>query len=203
MLTKEQIKNLKPGDPIVIHTKFYNLDSDGDVQFLSPYSSNDISRSFISCDYVSLPADSQSSTVNSQSKYDPTRLFKEGDIVKRRTVDGRTDPDVAEGIDLTVTNGEGIYGNVRVQEPNGRSIVTKSVFLELVTPVEELEPFTVVHKQALQHFQINHGKLNYMTFPYGLHKSNGWYHTITTAKAAAEAERDRLNAEYRKEHGND
>ena len=73
------------------------------------------------------------------------------------------------------------------------------VYLELVTPMEELEPFTVVHKPALQHFQINHGKLHYMTFPYGLHKANGWYHTITTAKAAAEAERYRLNSEYLKE----
>ena len=63
--------------------------------------------------------------------------------MKRRTVDGRTDPDVSEGINLTVTSDEDSHGNVHVKEPWGRSIVTKSVFLELVTPVEEAEPFYV------------------------------------------------------------
>lgn len=124
-------------------------------------------------------------------KYDPCRLFKKGDKVKRRTVDGRTDQEISEGIELTVIYGEDKYGNVRVQNPNGICIVTKSVFLELVTPVEELEPYFVFEDATS--WQVKKG--NSLCARYG--KA-----THPHAKEAAEAERDRLNAEYRKDENN-
>ena len=40
MLTQDQIKNLKKGDPIVIHTKFYHVDSAGDIWVDSPVRNN-------------------------------------------------------------------------------------------------------------------------------------------------------------------
>ena len=88
-------------------------------------------------------SDIESISPAEKPKYDPCRLFKKGDKVKRRTVDGRTNQELTECIELTVIYSKDKYGNVRVQLPSGISIVTKSVFLELVTPVEELEPYTL------------------------------------------------------------
>ncbi len=212
-LTEEQIKSLKKGDPVIIHGTFVRKCADGDILCMVAqwHGGEDFGISGDSPVYarprcVSLPTDSQSSTVNSQSKYDPCRLFRIGDIVKRRTVDGRTDPDVPEGIDLTVTTGEAKYGNVRVQEPNGRSIVTKAVFLELVTPVEELEPYILEEETAFAddepcgiihiYYNYNGGRDKVRTF-----YENG-PESWNATKAAAEAECKRLNEEHRKEQNN-
>ena len=181
MLTQEQIKNLKPGDPVVVRGEFKSVDDDGDFWIKT----DNCYRCYDPL-YVSLPSEHGTSVPT--PKHDPTRLFKEGDIVKRRIVDGRTDIDVAEGINLTVTRGEGIYGNLVVKEPNGRSIVTKSVFLELITPVEELEPYKLIDSPNT--YNIVRDSAMVMT----IHKKSH-----PNAKAAAEAERDRLNAEHRKE----
>ncbi len=195
-LTEEQLKNLKPGDIIDIRG-FVNLPlCNGNILVELRYEFDHRTLPAyqrISTEFISLPPE--------QPKHDPCRLFKEGDIVKRRTVDGRTDPDVPEGINLTVTTGEAKYGNVRVQEPNGRSIVTKAVFLELITPVEELEPYRIGKSDYNGFVNIEKkGKIIAM-IPYGkeLHE----HKTEEQALATAEAERDRLNAEHRKEHGND
>ena len=67
-------------------------------------------------------------------------------------------------------------------------------FLELVTPVEEIEPYRV-ETGGYNRFRIKKGNLEYSYFPFGEHCVLG----MDEAKAAAEAERDRLNAEYRKE----
>lgn len=128
------------------------------------------------------------SIYETKPKYDPCRLFKKGDKVKRRTVDGRTDQEISAGIELTVIYGEDKYGNVRVQNPNGICIVTKSVFLELVTPVEDLEPYFLF--EDTYSWQVK--RENKLCCRFG--KS-----THPHAREAAEAERDRLNAEWRKE----
>lgn len=185
-LTEEQIKNLKPYDTLILNNY--------PISYLGTYTSGIIgalddkaeaccyTRCHFPQQYLSLPP-----------KHDPCRLFKEGDIVKRRTVDGRTDIDVAEGINLTVTRGESIHGNIVVKEPNGRSIVTKSVFLELVTPVEELEPYEVKEFKETIQVRVRNTPVMLASFDKECHPN---------AKAAAEAERDRLNAEYRKEREN-
>ena len=134
-------------------------------------------------------------------KCDPSRPFRTGDIVKRRTVDGRTDPDVQEDTYLTVIEDEAKYGNVRVQEPNGRSVVTKWVFLELVSPMEEREPFYLDEitdededEEQYHFFMIKTRKGEDKIRTYYSNK----FETIAQVKAAAEAECDRLNAEWRK-----
>ena len=65
------------------------------------------------------------------------------------------------------------------------------VHLELVTPVEELEPYTVVE---------SYGRTDVMKGDYIIAT---YTDSHPHAKEAAEAERDRLNAEYRKEQNND
>ena len=134
-------------------------------------------------------------TETSPPKYDPTRPFKKGDIVQRRTVDGRTDPDVTEAINLTVKTDENKYGNVRVQEPNGRSIVTKSVFLELVTPGEEMRPYMVETDFVDDEPCWNIYKDGDLIVGYTSCHPN--------AKGAAEAECARLNEAHRKEQHHD
>lgn len=194
MLTQEQIQNLKPGDPLIIHGEYINQLSDGDITIkcnITRGGEQTTDRKFFHPSCVSLPSESARTFCHVvdnmvKLKHDPTRLFRKGDKVKRRTVDGRTDPDVPEGIDLTVTTDEAKYGNVRVQDPHGRSIVTKAVFLELITPMEELEPYTQgggIDEQSI-------------------YKNGDFYAELKDAK---EAERvcKLLNAEYRKEYGND
>lgn len=199
-LTEEQIKNLKPGDPLIIHGTFKEIDNEGDIWVKRKFSDT-----YYWVDHTAVSLPSEHGTSVPTPKYDPTRLFRKGDKVRIRKVNGNLPKCRYNG----VTVEDGTIGEINSSDERNcywvkfnrtTSWCFDCAYFELVTPVEELEPFTVVHKQALQHFQINHGKLNYMTFPYGLHKSNGWYHTITTAKAAAEAECKRLNEEWRKEH---
>ena len=127
-------------------------------------------------------------------KYDPRRLFKKGDKVRVVDWNGRT------------LDRKGKIGEVTEDELGGR--VTFSVgshtfkicypvcFLELVTPVEELEPYFIMELKGAYgvyntRFQPEAEVCHFFT---DMHPH---------AKQAAEAERDRLNAEYRKEQNND
>lgn len=193
-MTKEEAMKLAPGSIILVEAIAKRVEGDGVVAVSLHGDSRWHNYAF---DHVYAKPE--------MPKHDPRRLFRKGDKVQPRS--GKNVLASEYGF-VTLHD---LVGQYEVKEDeargtvslivNGHACFVSAFALELVTPVEELRPFTVVHKPALQHFQINHGKLNYMTFPYGLHKSNGWYHTITTAKAAAEAECDRLNAEWRKEVG--
>ena len=123
-------------------------------------------------------------------KYDPCRLFKKGDKVRVVEWNGR---DIAR---------VGQIGYVVSDEHNSRVELsidgwTKDVFypachLELVTPVEELEPYRV-ETGGYNRFRIKKGNLEYSYFPFGEH----CVLSMDEAKAAAEAECARLNDEYR------
>ena len=240
MLTQEQIKNLKPGDPLVVQGEFCQAYNNGNILVRLSVQRWETSiheiRSFHpSC--VSLPTEHKAvidardifrnmsegekamvdnflssyfretkkqeemrnalkkmgiDLTNIRHKHDPCRLFRKGDKVERRTVDGRTDIDVEEGCTLTVMTNEDEYGNLRVIFPSGRLIKTKSVFLKLIAPVEELEPYIVV--DAHTHWDVAVKDMKTIASYSKVHHPN--------AKAAAEAERDRLNSEYRKEQNN-
>ena len=185
MLTPEQIKNLKPGDPIVINTEIHHVDKYGTIWFNARTKYCTLNLDAISPELVSLPSEHGTSVPT--PKYDPARKFCKGDIVKRRTVDGRTDPDLPEDIPLAVTTDEARHGNVRVQEPNGRSVSTKAVFLELVSPVEEREAYTIELAVSGKGTDYRIKKDGVIICAYSCAHPN--------AKAAAEAECDRLNAE--------
>ena len=208
MHTQEQVQNLKKGDPIVIKTKVHHVGSNGDIWFYAPACNSALRLDFISPDYVcpayvSLPSDSQSSTVNSQSKYDPTRLFKKGDRIRFKTWHGFQPEDwenEAEllGKEATVYEDQkpddfSVHFLFDGEDPDEEWHATYLPFIELVTPVEELEPYIVV--DAHTHWDVADKNMKTVA----MYSKGNHPH----AKEAAEAECARLNAEWRKEHAHD
>ena len=132
----------------------------------------------------------------STPKYDPNRKFRKGDIVKPCQVKGRWQSITwkgRSGIHFTVTEDEDEDGIVSIKDPDCKlPSITSAVFLELVTPVEELEPYIVV--DAHTHWDVADKNMKTVA----MYSKGNHPH----AKEAAEAERDRLNAEYRKEQSN-
>lgn len=125
------------------------------------------------------------------TKYDPNRKLKKGDIVEPCQVKGRWHSVTWEGrsgIHFIVTEDEDEDGIISIKDPDCKlPYIAAAVFFNLVTPVEELEPYYVVKGDVS--YKLKKGErllANY--WPQHPH-----------AKAAAEAERDRLNAEHRKE----
>lgn len=200
MLTEEQVYTLGKGDEIIVHGKCEDTYPDGDIRVNSYWTVAGEKReqSFLvhsSC--VSLPS--------AKPKYDPCRLFKKGDMVQPRS--GKTVLASEYGF---VTFHE-LAGEYEVNEDEARGTVTLIVnghacfvsafALELVTPVEELEPYRVVWPENYQCVRIMKEKRIYKSIPFD--EEECVYHTLEEAKAAAEAECRRLNEEYKKEQNND
>lgn len=186
-LTQEQLDTLETGTPIVIHTTFDHFDCDGDVRYKAPYSLDEENYGYIDSKFVSLP---------DKPKHDPCRLFKKGDKVQPRS--GKTVLASEYGF---VTFHE-LAGQYEVNEDEARGTVTLIVnghacfvsafALELITPVEELEPYSVV--DAHTHWDVADKDMKtVVTYSKAYHPN---------AKAAAEAERDRLNDEWKQSHQN-
>ena len=130
-------------------------------------------------------------------KYDPSRKFRKGDIVRHVPHNGRECP--AMPLDeyyrvktLTVVEDEDANHNVFVETQDGRNKYIRFCFLELVTPVEEIEPYSV--SEATVQYLVKKDNKKVVAQFCKLYHPN--------AKAAAEAERDRLNAKHRKEQNN-
>lgn len=135
-------------------------------------------------------------------KYDPCRKFRKGDKVRVVEWNGRRPQCVALlGKETIVLRDESSLG-VRIQiGESGESYCTpEPCFLELVTPVEELESY---HLNEI--YDIDDGKLigyevaRVDTRDAIFYGGENHLRTIEQAKERAEAERDRLNAENRKE----
>ena len=187
MLTEEQIQNLKKGDPIVVHTTFDHFDDEYDIWFHAPGVRLKNNIDYIAPEFVSLPSDSQSSTVNSQSKYDPTRLFREGDKVRLVEKNGRKPfTSALNHLILRVAADEDYKGLVSIEEPCfSDTFVIPYSHLELVTPIEELEPYSI--DPANTNVLSKHGKK---------------FATFEDDDDALDM-RDLLNKKYRKEQEND
>lgn len=126
-------------------------------------------------------------------KYDPCRKFREGDIVTPCSVKGRwlgADWKDRSGIRFTVTTDEDEDCTMWVKDPDSiQQDCVDVVYFQLVVPVEELEPYSVV--DAHTHWDVaNKDMKTVSTYSKGYHPH---------AKAAAEAECQRLNEEHRKE----
>lgn len=132
-------------------------------------------------------------------KYAPCRLFREGDEVRVVEKYGRTVHDPLNGGIWKVARNERTGGahemSVLVHlfyedKEIARQISVPFCFLELVTPVEEREPYSV--EEAPTHWDVaaDKGMKTVAMYSKGYHPN---------AKAAAEAECKRLNEEYRKE----
>lgn len=141
-----------------------------------------------------------------QPKHDPTRLFKKGDVVEYRPKDGRANPNLLVGRRYKVSVDEPCdSGIVQVECDGLRHIDTFVAYnnIELVTPVEELEPYSVHaivgDNGKTAFFAVRKGDVSVAAFFCDTSRA----FTEEQARAAAEAERDRLNAEHRKEQNND
>lgn len=131
-------------------------------------------------------------------KYDPCRKFRKGDKVRLIRRYGRTPHEHAYDMDVEE---DGVERTVLWDEKEALVSVTWGVdddicvpffYLELVTPVEEIEPYGIA-----DHI---HGWIVYKDTP-GNVVAN-FNKTHPNAKQAAEAECARLNAEHRKEQNN-
>lgn len=225
MLTQEQIKKLKPGDPLIVHGKFEGIDRDGDIiieakttDSFSDEVVKDTKYFHISC--VSMPPEKPIEIFHTTKipevypKYDPCRKFRKGDMVRYCAPDGRIYADrgsLREHIknrDLThVVRDEQENGRVGVYDPldEENPYYVPAHSLELVTPVEELEPYFVGESENSYDLFRRTDNGNQ------LRTSFWWKHnpypeklemTEEEAKAVAEAECARLNEEYRKEQNN-
>lgn len=203
MLTQEQINNLKTGDELV-HTVYYNgKDDKGYIRCdFSPRYSFFVNTFAVDPGVLSLPAENH-------PKHDPCRLFKKGDKVKRKKeINGRLVICAEIERIYIVTEDEDSYGIVRLDDEP--SLDTCHYELELVTPVEEQEPYYVGDCKddpdcPFFYIQNKNNEINY-----GLLEEVARYVYDTdytadkeTVRKRAEAECKRLNAEYRKEqnHG--
>lgn len=195
MITEEQIKKLKPGDTLVVHGEYVNKHRGGDIiircnMTVGGAQSADIKFFHPSC--VSLPTE--------KSKYDPCRLFKKGDKVTPRKLFGRcysTATAMIIGKICTVLHDEIEHYTVSIRWSGGECNIN-TAYLELITPVEEIEPYSVLETDTINGFDIMRDGLCVMTFPYGS-KEAGYYRNELAAKEAAEAECARLNNLYKQE----
>lgn len=216
MLTPEQIHNLKPGDTVLVEAEVSSPLKDGAI-----VSHGCITHALHASELYPLPSEhgtslSRRSSVGAETevptpqhdrtfchvvenmvkpRYDPCRFFKKGDKVQPRS--GKTVLASEYGF---VTFHE-LAGQYEVNEDEARGTVTLIVnghacfvsafALELVTPVEELEPY-MVETDFVDDEPV-----------WNIYKDGdlivGYTSSHPNAKAAAEAECARLNAEWRKE----
>jgi hypothetical protein len=126
-------------------------------------------------------------------KHDPNRLFKKGDKVRYVKRNGRFCPgshafeEQMALLGTVVKDEQRDYFVVVNFENDVDNYLLDPAYLELVTPVEELEPYKLIDSPNT--YNIVRDSAMVMT----IHKKSHPH-----AKAAAEAARDRLNAEHGK-----
>ena len=134
--------------------------------------------------------------IPSAPKYAPCRKFKEGDRVRPRERDGRapwgrTISSVRclnTSWTLNVRENEA-RGIVKCEDEDGIIFDISPFFLELVTPVEKLNPYSV--GETTDYFSVDKDDEELSIY---------WKDKHPYAKATAEVECARLNAKWRKEH---
>ena len=140
-------------------------------------------------------------------KYDPNRLFRKGDKVRVVEWNGRKYYDSDHGTRLETGCLAEIWEDEKDEQEEGYVSVIfqeyiRSVppcYLELVSPIEELEISRVFNDIKMGAWIVTKDNFTHAYFPYRMLMSDNIANSIQEAKAAAEAERDRLNAEWRKE----
>ena len=206
-MDKEELKKLHPGQVLYLlnyPVTLKGITSEGVSAKDDQAEGSDGNWCYFPAKYIATePIHPENDTKNTENapKYDQNRKFRKGDVVRVVERNGRYQPNIPvdefwSGL-LTVSEDENFCNNlVKVRSEDGREKLSHWWYLELVTPVEELGPYSVRHNEAHAAWSI------YGTF--GLSAVNYFYgerypYTQEQAKAAAEAERDRLNAAYRKE----
>lgn len=200
-MTKEQEKMfVQQGDIVLVQGVVDKADKSGDLLVWFKTESGVNSHAWIGKEYVGKTW----AVAPEKPKYDPCRLFKKGDKVEYSPRDGRDcleAPwiyDEAEVIEDEDKNGSVV---VRFTFNDGEPAVHKVpwYYLQLVIPVEELEPYFIKEDKIELWWEVwkrddEVGGLLVALFSTGEHPNS---------KAAAEAECARLNADHRKEQGNE
>lgn len=191
-LTQEQVYNLGIGDEIIVHGKCDDVYPDGDIRVNTYWTVAGEKREqsfLVHSSYVSIPPE--------KPKYDPCRLFRKGDIVRLKEWNGRC-PALPE--DWKFDNGlfkvhedEKFNSSVEITRENSKPVYIAPIcFVELVTPVEELEPYELV--ETTDYWSVEKENDELCLF---------WKKHHPHAKETAEAECEKLNAEWKKEQNND
>lgn len=189
-LTEAQLYNLAVGDEVIVHGKCEDVYGNEDIRVNTYWTvvGEKREQSFlVHSSYVSLPPE--------KPKYDPCRLFRKGDVVEPKQVKGRVyskDSKHLIGKKCIVFRDEEEPGWVVILH-EGKNYSINAAYLELVTPIEELEPYSV--GESTDYFSVDDRE--------GEELSIYWKDKHPNAKEAAEAECSRLNAEHRKEQNND
>lgn len=185
-MNTEKLKQLKPGDEIFIRAKYEKTLDDGDVRFSCSVTDE---RNNVTTD-VGYAHPSIVILTPSAPKYDPCRPFKKDDIVTPIERDGREVPDGAPvGEKCTVVEPEK-NGIVCIRYDAGSEHYIHEIpyfRLELITPVEEIEPYSM--GETSDYFSVDKDDEELCLY---------WKDKHPNPKEAAEAECDRLNAEHRK-----
>ena len=138
---------------------------------------------------------------NEPFKANPNRFFREGDkakVVKNKGRIGTTKTPV--GTLVTVMDNEQECEWLFIKnEESGEVDTIDPAYLELVTPAEELEISRVFNDKKMGAWIVTKDSFTHAYFPYRCEVCDNIANSKEEAKDAAEAERDRLNAEYRKE----
>lgn len=222
MLTEEQIKALKPGDIIDIRG-FVNLPlNNGNILAELRYEfDNRILPAYqrISTEFISLPSEQEVPT----PKYDPTRPFKKGDRAQAVERNGRTltcfpAGRIKVGDIVTVAEDEAGDVFIKVLTEDGHEMMVPWFMLELITPVEEQEPYYIESetfdyeiRNANDDPDIGTSLAFHIMFQdpdeSEILRVKSYYESYVYsrehAEADAEAECKRLNEEYRKNQNND
>lgn len=194
-MTSQELSELKPGDTVYLGqlpVKFKSIKNTVILNF-EPCETSGLLKGFEHVSRFSIRP------MLPQPKYDPCRLFRKGDKAKPRIINGREIPKLPLDVIFTVTGDEDKYGVVPVEYISPviglpTSATVHAIWLELVTPVEE-EPYYI--EKACNRYELMKRDGD------KLYKLADYWDTHPRFKAAAEAERDRLNAEHRKEKGNE
>ena len=215
MLTEEQDYTLRKGDEIIVHGTCGYIFQDGEIRVNSCWTAAGEKRkqSFLvhsSC--ISLPP--------KKPKYDPCRLFRKGDIVRLKEWNGRC-PAIPE--DWKFDNGlfkvhtaEKFNSLVEITRENPKHVYMIPIcFLELVTPVDELEPYSVEEvdvdslifnpkldpdrdSESAFHVRYMDKRSGEITIIKTYYESD--IYPYDCAKVDAETECKRLNDEWKKDH---
>lgn len=168
------------------------------------------------------PISPENGTKNTETapKYDPNRMFRKGDKVRLCEYNGRApfdnenfEPEEAGQLCIIAEDedNENAYSlhvwkleDMKRETDDGERpwFAFPLMFMELVTPVEELEISRVFNDKKMGAWIVTKDNFTHAYFPYRCEVSDNIANGKEEAKAAAEAERDRLNAEYRKEQNN-
>lgn len=189
-MTKEQEKMfVQQGDVVLVQGVVDKAYKSGDLLVRFKTESGVNSHAWIGKEYVGHTW----AVAPEKPKYDPCRRFKKGDNVEYSPRNGRDLLEAPWIYDAAVViEDEDRNGTVVVRftfnygEPSVHKVPW--YYLQLVTPVEEMEPYSV---ETFQYgYTVNKGELILATYNDETHPH---------AKEAAEAECARLNAEHRKE----